>query len=144
MEERLPALFDEIHQLVNQYKQEVPGRRRAWPVSIKDRILEICTNGEMSLYEVANRSGIPYHTLLTWRFKDKKKAFKELAIVSVSPKPEPELKSATVTVMKRRRYQKSGQTITVTVGNGMKIEGLDLNGAVRIVKQLGGTNGDSI
>ena len=37
-------LLDEIEQIQRQYKDEVPGKRRAWPRSIKTRIQQMHLN----------------------------------------------------------------------------------------------------
>ena len=71
MENQSAILFDEIRQLIEQYKAEVPGRRHAWPVSIKTRVLDLCNVEGMRLNEVATRTGLPYHTVLNWRFQNK-------------------------------------------------------------------------
>jgi len=133
VQEQSEILFNEIGQLVNQYKVEVPGRRRAWPVSIKTRAMELC-EGDFSYHEVAKRTGIPYHTLLTWRYQAKQtNSFTEITI------KEPKIKSLpTVTVGRSKKVPKPSPPLTVTVGKGIKVEGLDIAGAIEIIKFLGG------
>jgi Transposase len=133
VQEQSEILFNEIEQLVNQYKVEVPGRRRAWPVSIKTRAMELC-GGDLSYHEIAKRTGIPYHTLLTWRYQDKQaKSFTEVTIKKSEIKSLP-----TVTVGRSKKISKPSPPLTVTVGKGISVEGLDVAGAIEIIKFLGG------
>jgi transposase-like protein len=139
VDEKSEILFNEVQQLIEQYKVEVPGDRRAWPESIKNRLLELCEGG-LRYQDVAQRSGIPYHTLLGWRFRKKKRdAFKEIAVKSLVGES-----LSTVTVGKKLKVTKSLQTLTVTVGNQIRVEGLDLVGVLKIIKEVGGRRGDSI
>lgn len=41
MEEKAAVLFRELEEICSQYKREVPGRRRAWPESVKKRVLAL-------------------------------------------------------------------------------------------------------
>jgi hypothetical protein len=139
VDERSEILFSEIRQMLEQYKVEVPGGRRAWPVSVKERIFELNAGG-IRYDEISERTGIPYTTILTWRSRNKKQeAFKELTIANVIQDQKP-----TVTVGKRRKYNKSPSTLTVTVGDRIKIEGLDIKSALKILEQVSGRYGDSI
>lgn len=137
MEDRLPVVFDEIQQLIEQYKREVPSGRTAWPQSIKDRVFELKASG-ISLPKIAARTGIAYHTLIKWHQHRKGESFKELAVV-----PSGQKQLATVTVTKKRKYTKSSQLLTVTVGNQIRIEGLDVAGAIKIISRFG-RGGDTI
>ncbi len=70
MGNRKAELLDEISQLLDQYRREVPGRRRAWPESIKQRALELHPLG-LNFTQIAKRTGLPYYTLLKWRHEKK-------------------------------------------------------------------------
>lgn len=68
MEEKAAALFRELEEICSQYKQEVPGRRRAWPESVKKRVLALRSLG-INSHQVAKRVSIPYMTLVSWHGK---------------------------------------------------------------------------
>src|ERR1700741_1372443 len=91
MEEKAAALFRELEEICAQYKQEVPGRRRAWPESVKKRVLALRSLG-INSHQVANRLPIPYMTLASWH----RKPAGFLPVKVVSPKPP-----TTVTVVSR-------------------------------------------
>lgn len=55
-------LFDEIRQIIDQYKKEVPSTRRSWPASIRERITRL-RQLEVSKREISNRTGIPESTV---------------------------------------------------------------------------------
>jgi len=63
-------LVSEIKQIMEQYRREVPGRRRAWPEAIKSRVRRLNESG-LSLYSIAQLIGIPYVTLKSWERKQK-------------------------------------------------------------------------
>ena len=71
--DRIRNLFSELEQICEQYKKQVPGRRRAWPKAVKERIAEIERHG-VSGYEVAKRVPVPYMTIVSWRSKTKSKS----------------------------------------------------------------------
>lgn len=71
MSDRAQVLFDEINQLTVQYKDEVPGKRRAWPESIKSRIAELRSLG-FTYLEIARKTGMSIATLHSWKVPSKK------------------------------------------------------------------------
>ena len=147
MEERSSNLLNEIQQLIEQYKAEVPGGRKAWPESIKQRAMELRTTG-MSFHEMSKQTGIAYHTLLSWRGRLPRETahqrFRELAVTNQPQINVIPATLTTVTVGKKRKYTKAQTAITVTVGKGIVVSGLDLRGAIEIIKQVGVYSGDSI
>lgn len=121
-------IFEELAQLSGQYKVEVPGARKAWPRSIKERVLRLSALGA-PMTEIARRSKIPYYTVYNWA-KPQKRAksqgrFRELAIVEkrgISVRPEiPELPLST---------SNNFATVTVTMPNGCKVEGVPVKAAL--------------
>ena len=59
MTEQSENLIQEIIQVREQYFAEVgEDKRRAWPKSIRDRMLELC-NQKYNRKELAERTGIP-------------------------------------------------------------------------------------
>jgi len=126
MSDRAVELFSELSQINVQYKAEVPGRRRAWPQSLKDRIFELRSLG-LSFKEIAQRSGISYQTIVSWK---KPNSFLPVAIV--------ENKNSTVTVVKSKRQRiPKNMPIIITTPSGTKIEGLDFKCMMTLIEQLG-------
>lgn len=66
MEDRKTELIAEISQLFEQYRKEVPGRRRAWPESIKLRVSELRKLG-VNFRQISIRTKVPYFTVLKWQ-----------------------------------------------------------------------------
>jgi transposase-like protein len=125
-------LLDEISQLLSQYRQEVPGKRRAWPESIKQRARALRGTG-LNWAQIANRSGIPYHTVLKWR--DDKRAG-SFALVNVVPAKRYKAKVRTVTVAKPTAV-KVPDVVTVTMPNGVRIEGVGTVLLLELLPRLG-------
>lgn len=135
MGSRESELLDEITQLLTQYRQEVPGRRRAWPESIKGRVLELQRLG-LNYSEISRRTGVPYFTVLKWRDEKKGPTFEPLAIV---PARRTLAKVATVTVPKavrRSRPRSSLGTVTVAMANGTRIEGISFEFLLKLLPRL--------
>lgn len=131
MEGRQTELLDEVRQIISQYRQEVPGRRRAWPESIKKRVLELELMG-LERKEISKRTGISYYTIFNWGAASKKERFEKVAVVQarrVLPK------TATVTVARHRPAHLPGPafgTVTVTMPSGIRIEGVSAD----VLKEL--------
>lgn len=134
MGNRQCELLDEVNQLLTQYRQEVPGGRRAWPESIKARVLELRRLG-LNYSEIAKRTGVPYFTVLRWRDEKKAPSFEPLAVV---PSRASLPKVVTVTVPKSRspRSRPSLATVTVAVPGGIRIEGVSLDFLLRLLPRL--------
>lgn len=132
MSEQIPILFDELSQLVEQYKIEVPSGRRAWPVSVKERVKGLLSAGS-TYQEISNRSGISIATIYSWRFRAGGSEFLPVKIVAPKSKPIP-----TVTVRKSDPIKPSPAipTVTVVMPSGLRIEGLPSNDAVALISQL--------
>ena len=84
-------LIDEILSIQDQYQAEVGSKRKPWPKSIKLRILELDRLG-MPMPLIAHETKMPYQTVMSWRYQDKKK---------MAPQQEfhrLEIKNPTVTV----------------------------------------------
>lgn len=58
-------IIDEIIQLSAQYVQEVPGKRRSWPESIRVRVLALHRLG-VTPSKIADASGISRATIYLW------------------------------------------------------------------------------
>lgn len=132
MEEKAAALFRELEEICAQYKQEVPGRRRAWPESVKKRVLALRGLG-INSHQVAKRLPIPYMTLVSWHGKSA--GFLPVKVASSKP-------PTTVTVVSRRNEhrdrpkRRAPTTVTVVLTSGVRVEGLDARAAADFLKRL--------
>lgn len=113
-------LIDEIQQLREQYQAEVgTSGRKAWPRSIKERVMTL-DKTEIGTKRVAELTGIPYETILQWRYTEKhrnKKQFHEIAVFESKRK-------ATVTVPDKKRSDIfENATVTVALCSGVTIDG---------------------
>jgi hypothetical protein len=93
-----------------------------WPKSIKDRIQRLDEMG-MSAREAADRTGVGYETFLQWRYQRRQLAKRQFHQVAVKPE--------------EKAIAKIG-TVTVTTPDGFRIEALDLQSAVLLLKDLMG------
>jgi hypothetical protein len=120
-------LYSEIEQMLSQYREEVPGRRRAWPKSIQNAVRELHRLG-LNWSEISKQTKIPYHTVLQWRVSKPKASFNELKIIP-SPSHSKILSSKSVPV--------NVGTVTVTTSNGVCIEGLFFESLLLLLPRLG-------
>lgn len=135
MGDRSSEIISEIKQLHEQYRQEVPGRRRPWPESIKRRALELCALG-VNCTQVSKETGLPYFTVLKWK-REKGAGF---SMVKVVAKRKPEV--ATVTVAKSATeavLPAAVATVTVAMPGGVRIEGVSFEFLERLLPLLGET-----
>jgi hypothetical protein len=117
---RQEALLKDVREMTAQWRLEVPGGRKAWPKSIRDRVLELSRLG-MGSTAIAKATGLTYFTIHAW--KKRKPDFKALAIKS----------PATVTVPVGA---KPAATVTVTTAKGLKFEGITFEQALIVAKEL--------
>lgn len=138
MSDRIQNLFSELEQICEQYKEQVPGRRRAWPKAVKERIEELERHG-VSGYEVSKRIPVPYMTIVSWRSKAKNKSAAAPGFLPV--KIVDEIRPTTVTVKRRGRKPKQSSTqasttlttVTVVAPNGFRIEGMPVEFAMPLL-----------
>src|SRR5258708_5207762 len=64
--QQVEDLLNEISQIKEQYQNEVPGRRRQMPESIKERVFALFRMG-LNSNQIAKRTGLPYFTILRWK-----------------------------------------------------------------------------
>jgi hypothetical protein len=144
------SIISEINQIRAQYVKEVGDGRRAWPVSIKDRVAKLESLG-MTAKSVASETGISYATIVLWRHKRRKreKAFHE---VQVAARPaltgSPSLlgasnaitisKSSSVTLPNLEIPSAStrGRSLSLRVPSGYLIGGLDEASVIRLIATL--------
>jgi len=126
-------IVSELRQLCSQYRSEVPSRRRAWPRSIKERVLQLLQL-ELSSEEVSALTGIPAPTIYSWKPEQQRPEPVFLPIQVVAEKPLPERKPAPP---RRRERTKPAPTIIVIAPNGTRFEGLDLRSALAVAREMG-------
>ena len=117
---RREELLKDIREMTAQYRAEVPGGRKAWPKSIKDRVMELSRMG-MRTTAIADATGLTYFTIHGW--KKSGAGFHALAVA----------KPATVTVPIKTQPT---ATVTVTTGNGLRIEGISFEQALVLAEKL--------
>lgn len=92
----LGQIVDEIRQIRDQFQKEVLGRFRAWPESLKARILELAEAG-WSVSKIFQQTGVPVPTIYTWRrgrvsrAKSTKKGGGRFVAIEVSRAPTSDL-----------------------------------------------------
>lgn len=125
-------LYGEISEIAAQYQREVPSGRRAWPESIKSRVLALRRSG-VRCAEISRRTGLPYYTVLQW--KDDGPKFVELP-VRASP-----AKSVTVTVPTRfdtgTVAVPESRALSILLPTGAVIQGLDVEAVTALLPALG-------
>ncbi len=126
MIQRAEDLIQEIKQISSQYNVEVGSRRRPWPKAIKDRVAALDRLG-LSSKAIAVDTGIPYYTVLQWRFKRNKTKFHELSLPAV----------ATVTVPRETEKILKTGTVTVATPDGYRVE-MPVDAAVELLNALRG------
>jgi hypothetical protein len=67
---RAKELIEEIRQIREQYQAEVGSKRKPWPKSIRERVIELCDLG-VAMPKIAEQIEVPYQTVTSWR-KQKK------------------------------------------------------------------------
>jgi hypothetical protein len=123
----------ELLDLCAQYKAEVPGRSQAWPKSIKERVAELHELG-LGDTDIAALVPVPMQTIYSWRHGRIKKAKKEesqFLPVRINDSP-----TVTVKGRPRKKIQQKISTVTVTTPSGYKVEGLDVDSAVRLLSEV--------
>lgn len=121
MESGTEQIIKEITEIMEQYRREVPSGRRAWPTSIRSRVLSLRRAG-VRCAEISRCTGLPYYTVLEWRKNPA--SFVELPVVA---KPE---KVGTVTVP-------TFGVLTITLPSGVRIEGASFEMLNALLPALG-------
>jgi len=125
------ALVEAIRQISSQYKIEVPGKRRAWPKSLRARVMELVELG-MDRKSVSRETDIPYFTVLKWskeRPENLSGEFREIELGRSLEKSIATETAAAVTVTtafprQMENFSNTVATVTVTTARGLRIEGL--------------------
>jgi hypothetical protein len=145
MGNRKTELLAEISQLLDQYRQEVPGRRRAWPESLKRRVLELHDH-DLNYRQIAEGTNLPYYTLLRWAHEKKGPSFEVVNVVAArgrSAKLNAEVATVTDATPAARVATvtdascDSTATVTVALPSGVRVEGVPLNFLLELLPRLG-------
>ncbi len=124
-------LIDEICQIKTQYVNEVGSGRRAWPRSIKERMVKLDKLG-LPTKSVADRTGIPYCTLLLWRHRGQKASPKTSSFHEVAVKDKlPAISEILAVTVPKFEMPKGG--LRLTTPEGFVVDGLDAGGIVAMI-----------
>jgi hypothetical protein len=117
---RPEILLREITEITEQYKEEVPSGRRAWPKAIRGRVAELRTLG-IGPKKIAAVTGLPYSTVFMWGRSAGK--FSELKALAARVPQSLTVKSANLTA------------IVVSV-KGVRIEGLSFEQTIALMEKI--------
>jgi hypothetical protein len=120
-------ILEEIRQITEQFRVEVPGRRKTWPKAVKQRVMDLKNLG-LSLKAISDQTGIPYFTVLTWSSHHGR--FKQLSTVTVPISVPVQAKNKTDIL------SDNAATVTVTTPQGYRIEGINLDQLVVLLGML--------
>lgn len=131
MNDKVTILIEELTQICEQYKSEVPSRRRAWPQSIKKRIFELRRLG-IGAGAIAEATQIPLQTIYSWsNRKPDGGTFLPVPVVVDKRRTKSTPSTPTVTVRQTSRRaappsdaDQNFPTVTVVTPSGYRLEGL--------------------
>jgi hypothetical protein len=128
-------LLDELRQICSQYSKEVPGRRRPWPRSIRERVIAL-RRARISFGKISEASGISLQTMYSWKLGRETRG----AFLPVRVAKKPRLQPSRLENRKLRpevqRDREQPSTVTVVLSTGLRIEGLDFGQAVEAARRL--------
>jgi len=135
--ERVQTLIGEIRQIHEQYKIEVPKKRRPWPKSIQERILELWRLG-MSSHQIALETGLPAQTMYSWRKRVRQADPGFLPVLVVPSKTKKRVRRSSFDLqLSQLEAEVKSPTVTVITSEGTRIEGVPLELAAGFVRRLG-------
>lgn len=130
MTDQAIKIISEVNQMREQYFAEVgEDRRRAWPKSIRERILAL-DQLKIARKEISRLTGVPYETIMQWRYYQNKLERGFHAIAVAPPKNAP----VTVASSPNQKVP-SNVTVTVTTPSGYRVEGM-VSDVLRVLKGL--------
>jgi len=131
---RSEQLADEIRQIAQQYQKEVSTKRRAWPLSIKERVIELRQLG-LSRREVFKMTGIPEPTVWIWTKGQKRESIKEGSRF-VPVKVTSTVKSLTVRSDIEPISPAIEQSLTVELPGGLRVLGMSIDTLILLSMRL--------
>ncbi len=128
-------LLSELRQICTQYSKEVPGQRRPWPKSIRDRVIAL-RRAKISFVQISEVSGISLQTMYSWKLtRETRGAFLPVRVIEKrNLQPSRLEKSKSKSEVRPRRVQLS--TVTVVLCGGLRLEGLNLGQAIEAARRL--------
>lgn len=130
--DRVEVLFSEIRQIHEQYKIEVPKKRRPWPKSIQERILELWRLG-VSSHQIAHETGLPAQTMYSWKQRLKKE---EPKFLQIKPVQKRHRRSKFDLQLSQLEVKDKTTTVTVITSDGLRIEGVPIESAADLVRRI--------
>ena len=148
IEEQAFELLREVRELFEQFRVEVPRKRSPWPESIKKRILVLWSLG-VSSHQIGTEAGIPVMTLYSWRQRVNKAnatgGFSEVPMVrgkrrtTFQRQMDEERRSSELQLSQLKSSpmtEVKPMTVVVIAPSGLRIEGVPIDAAVRIAREL--------
>ena len=132
MQKRAIDLVEEISQIFQQYKLEVPGEHRPWPQAIKERVFELHSHG-VPITRISKLTGIAKQTLYGWSSERKALGFREVKVLTSPTVSSPT--AITPVVSKKAKFLKKTSSsekfrkppiATIVTAAGFKIEGVEM------------------
>lgn len=130
--DRQEQLLNELKQISEQYAKEVSGKRRAWPKSIRERVIA-ARREKISFERITAATGIPLQTMYSWRIGGKRAS--EFLPVRVAPKT-PYVQQRLLESRPRASRARPTTAVVVVVGGNVRIEGLSYEQAIEAAKRL--------
>lgn len=146
-EEEVFSLLSDLRQIFIQYKKEVPGKRKPWPESIRERILKLWALG-VTNHQISSESGVPAQTLYSWRQRLKKQGattgFTEILITRSKRRSNFQIQQDESRHSSKHQLSQlvssammpTHSAIIVTLPNGIRIEGLCYEQVREMVQEL--------
>jgi hypothetical protein len=134
-------VLEELQQICAQYELEVPTLRRAWPKSVKERVAHL-RQQRVPFPDISDATKIPLNTLYAWSVKEKKREVaRETAegsrFLQVTVNPQVPSRTEAPITRKRRKYRtKNTSTVTVVMPSGVRLEGLSVEGAIQVAREV--------
>jgi len=137
-------IVDEIRQIVTQYKKEVPQRGRAWPASIRERVITL-SRLEVSNSEISAKTGIPVPTVYIWTsgkiFNKRSKPSNSGEFVSVDVIPKKLTESQNKSLLAAREIPenlaaKNSKFYSATLPGGVRVDQLNLEALIELSRRL--------
>jgi transposase-like protein len=127
-------LLDEIRQIMSQFSQEVPGRRRTWPDSLKARVLALGRLG-VPPSKIAQLSGVSRASVFAWcrslpkrpRGEPERKkisGFVQLPAPDAGPVQSLDSSRPVVRLDSKKSSPSTGPSVTVRLPSGVEVIGL--------------------
>jgi transposase-like protein len=141
--DEVSEILSQICQIKAQYNIEVPGSRRRWPKSVRERVVRL-RELKLTIKEIADQTGISAHSIVHWgngrkfskiaaRPEKDLGHFKAVQVIDVPSSAVPQLAEP-------QYFAQSGDhksaTVTVTLPHGISLEGASAQFVVQLLRCL--------